>query len=70
MKYYAAITIKVCEFEAKDSDQANNRLDFIERMLSQNGILPIQNENWELVAIQENVGLFQPLENTEGESNA
>ena len=59
MKYYATIAIKVCEFEAKDADQANNRLNFIERMLSDNGILPIQS-GWELVAIQE----------TEGESNA
>lgn len=57
MKYYATIIIKVCEFEAKDTDQANNRLNFIEKMLSDNGILPTQS-GWELVAIQE------------GESNA
>jgi hypothetical protein len=57
MKYYATIIIKLCEFEAKDTDQANSRLNFIERMLSDNGILPTQS-GWELVAIQE------------GESNA
>jgi hypothetical protein len=59
MKYYATIAIPVLEFEAKDSDQANNRLNFIERMLSDNGILPTKS-GWELVAIQQ----------TEGESNA
>jgi polyphosphate kinase 2 (PPK2 family) len=59
MKYNAVIVIKVCEFEAKDNDQANNRLNFIEKMLSDNGILPVQS-GWELAAIQQ----------TEGESNA
>ena len=53
MKYYATISIKVLEFEAKDSEQANNRLNFIEKMLSDNGLLPTKN-GWELVAIQEN----------------
>jgi hypothetical protein len=53
MKYYATIAIKVLEFEAKDSEQANNRLNFIEKMLSDNGLLPTKN-GWELVAIQEN----------------
>lgn len=59
MKYYATIAIPVLKFEAKDSDQANNRLNFIEKMLSDNGLLPTKN-GWELVAIQQ----------TEGESNA
>jgi hypothetical protein len=55
MKYYATIAIKVLEFEAKDSEQANSRLNFIEKMLSDNGLLPTKN-GWELVAIQETEG--------------
>jgi len=59
MRYYATIAIPVLEFEAKDSDQANNRLNFIEKILTDNGILPTKN-GWELVAIEQ----------TEGASNA
>jgi hypothetical protein len=52
MKYYAALTIKLLEFEAEDIKQANKRLNYIEKVLSDNGILQVPN-NWELIAIQQ-----------------